>query len=454
MSKIHAQKVWSSLLSHIQVNNLIAPASFENWFSSTKALTMSQTKILIFAPDEFTKDWLESKYNQLISQIYFELFGENIIFEFSTIDETQEDIKPSDETSKSLQSSSNFVQQSSLIKEYTFDNFIVGDSNRLAYNVMLAAAEDPAAKYNPIFIYGNTGLGKTHLLHSIGNYLKTQQPNKKVLYITSDDFINDFMHFIRDKNEYEFKSKYREIDVLMIDDIQFLAGATGRHRTQNEFFHTFNALHQINKQIIIASDTHPNQLDTLIDRLKSRFNWGIIIDILPPDLETRIAILQKKVKMNNLDEEIPPQVIEFLANQFDANIRELEGGLRRLIAYAAMTSRKEIDLELAMEALNGFSNKSSKTITTHKIQKTICDYFKINKSDLISKTKQQPLTQYRHISIYLTKKHTTLSLHKIGKEYGNRDHSTILNSYNKISKDIKSDINLKLVVDELEKKLT
>lgn len=452
MSKTHAQKIWSSILNHIQLNNLIASASFDNWFSGTKAIEMTQEKIFIYVPDEFSKDWLETKYAAIIQNIYFELFGEKTAFIFTTEDKAE--IKTSHAEQKKVNENVKFsetVVYSPLVEEYTFDNFIVGDSNRLAYNVALAAAEDDQSKYNPIFLYGNTGLGKTHLLHAIGHFISDSRPDMKILYITCEDFINDFIHFIRYKDEHSFKDKYRQLDVLMIDDIQFLAG---KEKTQDEFFHTFNALHQLNKQIIISSDVHPNQLTTLTERLRSRFNWGIIIDILPPDIETRIAILQKKIRVNKLDEDINSDVIEYLASQFDTNVRELEGALRRLVAYATIFAKKEITLELAMEALNGFTQKQTKTLTAQKIQKIICDYFKISTADLKSKAKKQPLTQYRHISIYLTKKHTSLSLHKIGKEYGNRDHSTILNSYNKIENDLKTDVNLKLVVDELEKKLT
>ena len=344
--------------------------------------------------------------------------------------------------------------KSNLNSKYTFENFIVGNSNKFAHAAALAVAENPGKMYNPLFIYGNSGLGKTHLMHAIGNYI-SKNSDKKVLYVTSEQFVSDFIGINKkDENGTNFtyvdffKQKYRNIDVLIIDDIQYLGGAT---ETQKEFFHTFNTLYGDNKQIIISSDRSPDDLKILEDRLRTRFCWGLPVDIYPPDFELRVAILKKRIVGEAINKEIPDQVIEYMASNLGSDIRQLEGAVTRLVAYSTIMG-SEIDLNLAIEALKDYINKGvSEKNNVNKIQKVVAEYFQISVEDLKSKKRNSNISFPRQIAMFLCRKFTDESFPKIGIEFGGKDHSTVMHSCEKIEREIKTNKDLADTIDKLEK---
>jgi len=336
----------------------------------------------------------------------------------------------------------------SLNLKYTFDTFVVGNSNRFAHAASLAVAQSPAKAYNPFFIYGGVGLGKTHLMHAIGHYILEQDPSCKVLYISSERFTNELINSIRDDKNVEFRNKYRTIDVLLIDDIQFIAG---KERTQEEFFHTFNALHDANKQIVISSDRPPKEIPTLEERLRSRFEWGLITDIQPPDFETRIAILQKKAMMENLV--VPSDVINFIATKIETNIRELEGALIRIVAYSSLTD-SPIDLSLAEQVLKDIlPDEKPKQVTSQQIIEEVGSYFSVSPEEFKSKKRTKDVAFARQVAMYLCCELTDLSLPKIGEEFGGRDHTTVIHARDKIANDANKDSQLSSLIENLRKKI-
>ncbi|MEK4563089.1 chromosomal replication initiator protein DnaA, partial [Alkalicoccobacillus gibsonii] len=332
--------------------------------------------------------------------------------------------------------------------KYTFNTFVIGSGNRFAHAASLAVAEAPAKAYNPLFIYGGVGLGKTHLMHAIGHYVMEHNPKAKVVYLSSEKFTNEFINSIRDNKAVNFRNKYRNVDVLLIDDIQFLAG---KEQTQEEFFHTFNALHEESKQIVISSDRPPKEIPTLEDRLRSRFEWGLITDITPPDLETRIAILRKKAKAENLD--IPNEVMLYIANQIDTNIRELEGALIRVVAYSSLIN-KDMNADLAAEALKDIiPNSKPKMLTIADIQKLVGDYYQVKLDDFKAKKRTKSVAFPRQIAMYLSRELTDSSLPKIGSEFGGRDHTTVIHAHEKISKLLGTDEDLQQKVQAITEQL-
>ncbi|WP_340598356.1 chromosomal replication initiator protein DnaA, partial [Priestia megaterium] len=338
--------------------------------------------------------------------------------------------------------------QSMLNSKYTFDTFVIGSGNRFAHAASLAVAEAPAKAYNPLFIYGGVGLGKTHLMHAIGHYVLDHNPAAKVVYLSSEKFTNEFINSIRDNKAVEFRNKYRNVDVLLIDDIQFLAG---KEQTQEEFFHTFNTLHEESKQIVISSDRPPKEIPTLEDRLRSRFEWGLITDITPPDLETRIAILRKKAKADGLV--IPNEVMLYIANQIDSNIRELEGALIRVVAYSSLIN-KDINADLAAEALKDIIPSSKpRVITIQDIQQIVGQEFNIKLDDFKAKKRTKSVAFPRQIAMYLSRELTDFSLPKIGEEFGGRDHTTVIHAHEKISKLVQTDTDLQKQIKEISESL-
>lgn len=343
----------------------------------------------------------------------------------------------------------NDEMSSTLNPKYTFNSFVIGNSNRFAHAASLAVAESPAKAYNPLFIYGGVGLGKTHLMHAIGHYILDGNPNAKVVYVSSEKFTNELINAIKDDKNEEFRNKYRNVDILLIDDIQFIAG---KERTQEEFFHTFNALHDANKQIILSSDRPPKEIPTLEDRLRSRFEWGLIADIQVPDFETRMAILKKKADVENLN--VANEVMGYIATKIKSNIRELEGALIRIIAYSSLTNR-EVTVDLATEALKDIiSKKQGKHVTIDLIQDVVSSYFNLRVEDLKSQRRTRNVAYPRQIAMYLSRKLTDMSLPKIGEEFGGRDHTTVIHAYEKISENLKTDDSLQNTVNDITKKLT
>ncbi|WP_270183032.1 chromosomal replication initiator protein DnaA [Alkalihalobacillus sp. CinArs1] len=434
--------LWQQALAEIEKK--LSKPSFETWLKSTSANRMEGDTIIITAPNEFARDWLESRYSSLITETLLELTGSELRAKFiipQTNSDDDLDIEQAMKKKPKAKPAQEENPQSMLNSKYTFDTFVIGSGNRFAHAASLAVAEAPAKAYNPLFIYGGVGLGKTHLMHAIGHYVIDHNPNAKVVYLSSEKFTNEFINSIRDNKTVNFRNKYRNVDVLLIDDIQFLAG---KEQTQEEFFHTFNALHEESKQIVISSDRPPKEIPTLEDRLRSRFEWGLITDITPPDLETRIAILRKKAKAEGLD--IPNEVMLYIANQIDTNIRELEGALIRVVAYSSLINQ-DMNADLAAEALkNIIPSSQPKVITIHDIQTVIGEHFSVKLEDFAAKKRTKSVAFPRQIAMYLSRELTDFSLPKIGEEFGGRDHTTVIHAHEKISKLLDSD-------QELQKKL-
>ncbi|MGM0901551.1 chromosomal replication initiator protein DnaA [Mesobacillus maritimus] len=440
--------LWNKSLSKIEKK--ISKPSFDTWLKATKAHSLQGDTLTITAPNEFARDWLEERYSQLISGILYEVTGENLTIKFIIPqNQSEEDINlPVPPRKMNKEDDSHDLPNNMLNPKYIFDSFVIGSGNRFAHAASLAVAEAPAKAYNPLFIYGGVGLGKTHLMHAIGHYVQEHNPSAKVVYLTSEKFTNEFINSIRDNKAVEFRNKYRKVDVLLIDDIQFLAG---KESTQEEFFHTFNTLHEESKQIIISSDRPPKEIPTLEDRLRSRFEWGLITDITPPDLETRVAILKKKAKAEGLD--IPNEVMLYIANQIDSNIRELEGALIRVVAFSSLIN-KDINADLAAEALKDIIPSSKpKVITILDIQRTVGQHYNVKLEDFKAKKRTKSVAFPRQIAMYLSRELTDFSLPKIGEEFGGRDHTTVIHAHEKISKLLATDSALQKQVKEINEQL-
>ncbi|GAB3054058.1 chromosomal replication initiator protein DnaA [Virgibacillus ainsalahensis] len=439
--------LWVATLEKIEEK--ISKPSFDTWLKNTKAEDLKENVLIISAPNEFARDWLENQYTDLISDILEEITGTRLNTKFIVpdsapqLDEMDPTPKP-----KSNGSPNGDGPKSMLNSKYTFDTFVIGAGNRFAHAASLAVAEAPAKAYNPLFIYGGVGLGKTHLMHAVGHYVREHNPDAKVVYMTSEKFTNEFINAIMDNKTINFRNKYRNVDVLLIDDIQFIAG---KESTQEEFFHTFNTLHEESKQIIISSDRPPKEIPTLEDRLRSRFEWGLITDITPPDLETRIAILTKKAKAEGLD--IPNEVMLYIANQIDTNIRELEGALIRVVAYSSLVNQ-DIDASLAADALKDIIPSSTpKVITIAGIQESVGEKYNVRLEDFIAKKRTKSIAFPRQIAMYLSRELTDFSLPKIGEEFGGRDHTTVIHAHEKIAKLLENDTALNREIEELKEQL-
>ncbi len=444
------KSLWEKTLNIIKGE--MSEVSFNTWIKSCEPLSISSNTIKISVPNSFTQDILEKRYKDLVvnsieaacSKVY------NVDFivasDIQEVDEKEEKNNQNDDKSSV---NVNDEMSSTLNPKYTFDSFVIGNSNRFAHAASLAVAEAPAKAYNPLFIYGGVGLGKTHLMHAIGHYVLQNNSNAKVVYVSSEKFTNELINAIRDDRNEEFRNKYRNVDILLIDDVQFIAG---KERTQEEFFHTFNELHDANKQIILSSDRPPKEIPTLEDRLRSRFEWGLIADIQAPDFETRMAILKKKADVEKLN--VANEVMVYIATKIKSNIRELEGALIRIVAYSSLTNRP-ITVELASEALKDIiSNKQNKNITIDVIQDVVAGYFNLRIEDLKSQRRTRNVAYPRQIAMYLSRKLTDMSLPKIGEEFGGRDHTTVIHAYEKISDALNTDESLQHTVNDITKKLT
>lgn len=447
---MNEKQLWDKFLETIKEK--ITPISYETWFKDTYLNKIEENKIIAVVPMQLHKKNLSENYKDVIAETINEITGTNFEFEFLLEDEVNKNNKVFIEEQGVP---FNNPEQANLNSNYTFDNFVVGTSNRFAFTAALAVAENPGKAYNPLFIYGSSGLGKTHLMQAIGNYI-VKESNKKVLYVTSDKFISDFIGINRkNNNNYDnidyFKNKYRNIDVLIIDDIQFLANAT---QSQQEFFHTFNELHQEGKQIIISSDRSPEDLKLLEERLRTRFSWGLTVNIYPPDYDLRMQILKKKLSVHELAKPIDEDVLEYIANNCTSDVRKLEGALNRLFAYTTMFNKEKINLEVATEALKGHLNSYGYIKNDiQKIQSVVADYYKINVEDMKSKKRTNNIAFPRQIAMYLSRILTDESLTRIGLEFGGKDHTTIIHAFDKIDKEIKNDSNLEQVINNIKNKL-
>lgn len=437
--------LWDEALEVIK--NEITPLSFNTWIKTLKPIAIEDNCFLLETEDAFFKSLINDRYLNLISNVFKQITDKNYTIKI---------VLPSEYRTKNIEQDIMDIStidpldiESAINSKYTFETFVVGKSNNFAHAAALAVAEAPGLAYNPLFLYGGVGLGKTHLMHSISHYIMLQAPNTKIVYASAEKFVNELVNSIRNEKNAEFRNKYRNIDVLLIDDIQFIAEKEG---TQEEFFHTFNTLHESGKQIIISSDRPPKEIKPLEDRLRSRFEWGLIADIQPPDFETRLAILGKKAETEHID--VPDDVMSFIAKSIDSNIRELEGALTRVSAYAKLTNQK-VSLEFATKTLKDFlSKESQKTIDAEFIQQIVASYYNIKPDEIKSKKRTQKITYPRQIAMYLCRKLTDLSLPKIGEAFGGRDHTTVLHGCEKIVKDMKKDPALKMAITQLESRIT
>ena len=454
---MNVEVLWSNFLK--QVKDELSSISYDTWFAETTLYKLEDGVAYIIVPMPIHKKHLQDNYYDLISNKINEVVGDTYKLKFILKEEIEAEEKHNERnTIENIGNSEQIVEEkfkNNLQTKYTFDTFIVGDSNKFAHAAALSVAENPGKMYNPLFIYGNSGLGKTHLMHAIGNYI-TQNSNKKVLYVTSDDFMTDFTGLSRksqtDNNlsyiEF-FKNKYRNIDVLMIDDIQFLGNA---EKTQQEFFHTFNNLYNDSKQIIITSDRSVDDLKLFEDRLKTRFCWGLTVNIFPPDFTLRKEILKKKIIAGNFEKDIPDDVIEYIAYNIGTDVRQLEGSINRLIGYAVILGGAQITLDLAIDALKDFISKGmGEKNDIHRIQKIVSEYFQISVEDIRSKKRSSNISFPRQIAMYLCRAMTTESFPKIGIEFGGKDHSTVMHSVEKIENEIKVNKDLAKIIEKLKK---
>jgi chromosomal replication initiator protein len=440
------KNLWDKTLDIIKSE--LSEVSFNTWIKSCQPISISSDTLKISVPNSFTQDILDKRYKELVINSIKAVCSKLYQIEFIIMSDNYD--KDENNPNKVLKSIVvNDEMSSTLNPKYTFNSFVIGNSNRFAHAASLAVAESPAKAYNPLFIYGGVGLGKTHLMHAIGHYILENNPNAKVVYVSSEKFTNELINAIKDDKNEEFRNKYRNVDILLIDDIQFIAG---KERTQEEFFHTFNELHDANKQIILSSDRPPKEIPTLEDRLRSRFEWGLIADIQVPDFETRMAILKKKADVENLN--VANDVMGYIATKIKSNIRELEGALIRIIAYSSLTNR-EVTVDLATEALKDIiSKKQGKHVTIGSIQDIVSSYFNLRVEDLKSQRRTRNVAYPRQIAMYLSRKLTDMSLPKIGEEFGGRDHTTVIHAYEKISGNLKTDDSLQHTINDLTKKVT
>ncbi len=422
----------------------VTAISYDTWIKTLEIESENNGHIVLIATSPFQQDAVNTRYHDLIINTFNYITNKDCSISVILKGKTSEEF--TNETSALDSVDTNPVKNnSSLNPKYTFNTFVVGNNNRFAHAAALAVAESPATSYNPLFLYGGVGLGKTHLMHAIGNEILKNNKNANILYVTSEKFTNQLINSIKDSKNEQFRNRYRNIDVLLIDDIQFIAG---KERIQEEFFHTFNTLHESGKQIIISSDRPPKEIQLLEDRLKSRFEWGLIADISSPDYETRLAILRKKAQSDNII--INDDILSNIATKVEANIRELEGVLNKLVAIASLT-HTPITIEMAEKSINDVISQKEKVISSDYIQDVVAKYFNINKKDLKGSTRSADITYPRQIAMYLCRDIAQMSFPKIGDDFGKRDHTTVMHACNKIDKEVKENTNTKLIVDSVRK---
>jgi len=431
-----AEKTWSRVIE--KARRELPESSFSMWFAGVRPTSLRDGVLEVLAPSDYVRDWLAKHYMDLIQSAASDAAGGPVRVHVGADPERERPAPGSDRAPDPTRPAPGIHPEEPLgapglpFPGYTFDAFVPGPSNRFAHAAAMAVAEAPPSKaYNPLFIYGGVGLGKTHLLVAIGHHMHRLSPGLRVKYVSSETFVTEFIKAVRERHGYQFQRKYRDVDVLLVDDIQFLARA---EETQTEFFHTFNALHGSERQIVIASDRPPQELSGMEERLRNRFRWGLCVDVQPPDLETRIAILQLKAQRDHIH--VPDDVVEFVASKFDQNIRELEGALVRVVAWSELTGQP-IDTTLAERALEDLLPQTDTEIPPVLILEETARYYGLSVDDLMSTSRSRPLTIARHVAMYLLRENTGLSLIKIGEMFGGRDHSTALYAINKIDKNIR-----------------
>ncbi len=442
--------LWHKMVEYIQEKS--TGQSFEIWVKTIKPVSFTKNTLVLEVPSDFIENWLREKYIDLLTESIISVTGEPASINFTTPEVKYIPKKKRTYSIKRIISEDKLNTSSmdnTLNPRYTFNSFVVGSSNRFAHAASLAVAQSPAKAYNPLFIYGDVGLGKTHLMQAIGHFILSKKINKKIVYISSEKFTNQFINAIGNGKINQFRKKYRKVDILLIDDIHFIAG---KESTQEEFFHTFNDLYDAHKQIVISSDKPPKNIPILENRLISRFEWGLITDIQPPDLETRIAILQKKAELEGLS--MPQDVAYLIADNIKTNIRELEGALVRLIAFASLTGEK-IDINLANTALKDIINYNrNRSINIDFIKEKIVEHFKIRPSDLTSHRRSRNIVLPRQIAMYISRELTDLSLPEIGASFGGKDHTTVMHACSKIREKIKNNNDFKEIIDKIKQIIT
>ncbi|HGF8173551.1 chromosomal replication initiator protein DnaA [Enterococcus faecium] len=433
--------LWNELKATYQKD--LSPASYNTWIETANPRTLDQNQLVVEVPSKIHKEYWEKNLATKIVEVGYMLSGNEIIPRFITGEEAEQEEVIEEKNPKVVAPSP--LKKAMLNPKYTFDTFVIGKGNQMAHAAALVVAEDPGSIYNPLFFYGGVGLGKTHLMHAIGHQMLQSQPNAKVKYVSSETFANDFINSIQNKTAEEFRQEYRNVDLLLVDDIQFFAE---KEATQEEFFHTFNALYNEGKQIVLTSDRLPNEIPKLQERLVSRFAWGLSVDITPPDLETRTAILRKKAAAERL--EIPDDTLSYIAGQIDSNIRELEGALVRVQAFAAMNS-EDISTSLAADALKTLkSGKGHPQLSILQIQEEVAKYYHIQLKDLKGKKRVKSIVVPRQIAMYLARELTDNSLPKIGAEFGGKDHTTVIHAHEKIQQLIDSSVSMQNEVSEIK----
>ncbi|MCS6915848.1 MAG: chromosomal replication initiator protein DnaA [Myxococcales bacterium] len=449
--------VWRTAVSVIE--RRLKPQNFDLWFRPITCAGINGRQITLVVPNRFIRDWFENHYLDIVleeiraqTQIDYE-----VIWQVRESEEwPPEPAAPvpvastgSGPVETAALSASGGRETYDLIPKYTFETFVVGPSNQLAEAAANAVAENPAGKYNPLFIYGGVGLGKTHLLHAIGHKIRRYHPDWRIVYLKTETFMNEYINLVRHNRIEEFRTKYREMpDVLLMDDIQYLGG---KERTQDEFFHTFNALFESHRQIVVTADKYPHEIPDLEERIRSRFQWGLIADIQAPELETRIAILVKKAEYDHID--LPADVAYYLASNIKSNVRELEGLLIRVAAFASLQG-KPITLEFAQETLKNFLSQSSATLTVEMVQKEVANYFNVKIADLKGQKRHQAIARPRQIAMYLARKLCKCSYPELGQKFGGKDHTTVLSACRKVESLIQEDIKIRHIVQEIERHLS
>jgi chromosomal replication initiator protein len=445
-NELPADNLWEEISGRLK--EALSDGTYSKWFGDVHELAAEDDKLVLTVPSEFTRDWIEGQFLGLIGAAVRDIVGVERPIELrvaADAEQSAEDHSGSDGLVPMVQRVAGRPESGGFNVKYTFDSFVIGSSNRFAHAAALAVAEAPAQAYNPLFIYGSTGLGKTHLLQAVAQYVAEHSSELSVRYVTSEAFVNDFINSLRDKRIEGFKQRYRTYDVLLIDDVQFFEG---KERFQEEFFHTFNTLYEAGAQIVLSSDRPPRDIATLEERLRNRFEWGLITDIQPPDLETRIAILRKRVKVDGIhvDDE---QVLTFIASRVSTNIRELEGALTRVVAFSSLTGRP-MTVELAQDVLRDvFPQGEAAEVSIKRIQDLVAERFSLSLEELCGEKRSQNIVYPRQVAMYLSRQLTDSSLPKIGKEFGGRDHTTVIHATQKIDRLLREDRSVYNLVQEL-----
>jgi chromosomal replication initiator protein len=449
--ELTAESLWNDVAARLR--EALNDTTFQTWFGEVSGADLTGDTFAVIVPNDFTREWIEGHFLDLIRAAVRDSGGDSLRVQLQ-VAEAPAPLPPASPVTETAEPSAvrplpiQVVPRADAVginPKYTFDSFVIGSSNRFAHAAALAVAEAPAQAYNPLFIYGHTGLGKTHLLHAVANFVADHGGGLTCRYVTSETFMNDFINSLRDKRIEGFKQRYRTYDVLLIDDVQFFEH---KERIQEEFFHTFNSLYEAGRQIIISSDRPPREISTLEERLRSRFEWGLITDIQPPDLETRIAILRKKVK-NDQIEIRDPEILTFIASRISTNIRELEGALTRVVAFSSLTGRP-LSVELAQDVLkDSFPQGEGTQISIDRIQELVCERFAVTLAELTGDRRSQNIVYPRQVAMYLSRELTDSSLPKIGREFGGRDHTTVIHATVKIARLIREDRSVYNLVQEL-----